>query len=514
MRSGREPRISPSARPPLVTPPRRRLGRQIHVHVQGDDGRRRLGHREVERDEERVVEAPVLRVQQIEPALDPLLDHGAGQALVNRKPILVGSERAGAFSAHVHGQGGHGIEEERLDVIAGDDGQRIGPERGQPRLDPGKGGVDAKDQVAIFRVGPRDELGRVRQRKGADQHQALPWAAALSTVCGMMRRAAITGRGDVPMRSSPTTESSMYASRGSRPVRETTSWTAPRAQSSVAASTVGPKPSTCTVSSISRIGRSSVRRFSSPIRARTVASHSTPAPPMMPSLIAAWGSAKKTSAPSTSTGRCTRQPARTSFWSKSPPYAPAYDGLYPSGGIVETVPRFGASGIGIRPPNHARPSLIGQESAIGSGKSVRRTPKSRRIAVLPSPWGVISSRSTTTASPGSAPFTRTGPAIGASGWPLQAGVNGVGTRRMSETSRSAPPTSSVNASPGVTVSAGGVAGVTSKRYQVRAAVMSSPSAPLRRRPCRPAPALPPASAAGSDAARPGCDIQSPRARRP
>src|SRR5262249_38182969 len=169
-----------------------------------------------------------------------LLDDGAGQGLVDLEPVLVRAERSGAFASDVDRQRRYGVEEERLDVIAGDDDEHVRPQRGQPCLDARAGSVDAEAQIAIFRVRPSDELRRGRQREGADQHQALPCAAALSTDCGMMRRAAITGRGDVPIRSSPMTESSMYASRGSMPVRATTSSTDPRAQSSAPASTLGP----------------------------------------------------------------------------------------------------------------------------------------------------------------------------------------------------------------------------------------------------------------------------------
>ena len=94
---------------------------------------------------------------------------------------------------------------------------------------------------------------------------------------------------------------------------------AARVASSVASSTSGPKPSTWTVSSTSTIGRATARPLWSVMRARTVDVHSTPVPVTMPSLIAACGSAKNTSAPGTMTGRWTRLPALTSFWSKSPP---------------------------------------------------------------------------------------------------------------------------------------------------------------------------------------------------
>src|SRR5262249_33654384 len=191
-----------------------------------------------ERHEERVVEAAILGVEEIEAALDPLLHDRSGQRLVNRKAIVVGAERPGALGADVDGQCRHGIEEEGLAVIAGDHGERVGPQRAELLPDAGEGGVNAKHEIAVFRLRSRDELRRVGQGEGPDDHQARPRPAAASTGRGMISRAAITGRGDVPIRSSPTTERSMYASRGSRPVRATTNSTAPRAQSSVAASIV------------------------------------------------------------------------------------------------------------------------------------------------------------------------------------------------------------------------------------------------------------------------------------
>jgi hypothetical protein len=101
-------------------------------------------------------------------------------------------------------------------------------------------------------------------------------------------------------------------------------------------------------------------------------------------------------------------------------------------------------------PNQARPSCTGEESAIGSGNSPRSTPKSRRIALLPTPNGISSIRSIATTSPGLAPRTTIGPAIGASGCPSQAGVNGVGTALMSSPVEGRR-TSAVNSSPEVTV---------------------------------------------------------------
>ncbi len=73
-------------------------------------------------------------------------------------------------------------------------------------------------------------LLRRRPHHEADQ----PAAASVSR--GMMRRAAITGRGEVPMRSSPTIERSMYASSGSMPAPCATTSMAARVASSVASS--------------------------------------------------------------------------------------------------------------------------------------------------------------------------------------------------------------------------------------------------------------------------------------
>src|SRR5256886_13535766 len=64
-------------------------------------------------------------------------------------------------------------------------------------------------------------------------------------------------------------------------------------------------------------------------------------------------------------------------------------------------------------------------------------------------------------------------AMGASGWPSHAGVNGVGTVLMSAMSENAPRTSRVNASPDATSKAGGVEGLTSNRYQRLSVVVRS-----------------------------------------
>ena len=89
---------------------------------------------------------------------------------------------------------------------------------------------------------------------------------------------------------------------------------------------------------------------------------------------------------------------------------------------------------------------------------------------MPDPNGVSSIKSIATTSPGSAPRTIIGPAMGARGCLSQAGVKGVGTARMSSTSSNAPRTSTVNSSPESTVIVGGVWVLTKKRYSVRLAL--------------------------------------------
>src|SRR2546427_214036 len=101
------------------------------------------------------------------------------------------------------------VEKKRLDVVARDHRDRVQPECLEPSLDPRERGVDAQHEIAILGLGPREELGRVGTRERPDQHPAQPPAAASITSRGMMRRAAMTGRGEVPIRSSPTIESSM-----------------------------------------------------------------------------------------------------------------------------------------------------------------------------------------------------------------------------------------------------------------------------------------------------------------
>src|SRR6516165_10099061 len=130
----------------------------------------------------------------------------------------------------------------------------------------------------------------------------------------------------------------------------------------------------------------------------------------------------------------------------------------------------------MRPPNQARPSRTSEDTATGSGNSRRSTPKSRKIALLPDPNGLSSIRSIATTSPGLAPRTTIGPVIGAKGCPSQAGVNGVGTARMSSTSSKAPRTSILNSSPESTVIVGGVRVLTEKRYSVGFGLIFRPEA--------------------------------------
>jgi hypothetical protein len=90
---------------------------------------------------------------------------------------------------------------------------------------------------------------------------------------------------------------------------------------------------------------------------------------------------------------------------------------------------------------------------------------------LPIPDGVSSIRSIATTSPGLAPRTTIGPAIGASGCPSQAGVNGVGTALMSSTSSKAPRTSAVNLLAGSDGHRRRRVGIDGEEYSVRFALM-------------------------------------------
>ena len=80
---------------------------------------------------------------------------------------------------------------------------------------------------------------------------------------------------------------------------------------------------------------------STPKRSRAVAAHSTPVPQAIPSEMIACGSPSANRAPGTKTGRYTRFPAATSFWSRSPPWKPAIPARPPAAGVVEKVPKFG-----------------------------------------------------------------------------------------------------------------------------------------------------------------------------
>ena len=142
--------------------------------MERDDGHARLGHREVERDVERVVERRVLCIEEVEAALDALLDDGSSQRLVDREPVAIAPERPRALRADVHPERRHGVEEERLDVVAGDDRDRVGPERLEPALHPGEGAVDAQDEIAVLGRRARQELGRMGARERADEHRVSP----------------------------------------------------------------------------------------------------------------------------------------------------------------------------------------------------------------------------------------------------------------------------------------------------------------------------------------------------
>jgi hypothetical protein len=133
----------------------------------------------------------------------------------------------------------------------------------------------------------------------------------------MMSRAAMTGRGDTDAELSDDGEEHVGLFRiHARAVSDHVDRGA--GNSSVASSTQAEAEHLDGAVHL-EIGRATARCLWRVMRARTVDVHSTPVPVTMPSLIAAWGSAKNTSAPGTMTGRWTRLPALTSFWSKSPP---------------------------------------------------------------------------------------------------------------------------------------------------------------------------------------------------
>ena len=127
----------------------------------------------MERDVECVVERRLLRVEEVEPALDPLLDDRAGERLVDGEPVTIAAEAPRALGARVDGECRNRVQEEGLDVIAGDDGDGVGSERLEPPLDAREGRVDPQHQLAILGVGSRQELRRVGTDKRADQHDAI-----------------------------------------------------------------------------------------------------------------------------------------------------------------------------------------------------------------------------------------------------------------------------------------------------------------------------------------------------
>ena len=150
------------------------LRRQIDVHVEGHDGHAPRRHGEVERHVEGVVEGEVLGVGEIESVLDALLEQGAGQRLVYVERVAVAVELPGDGGSDIDSEGGHGGEEESLDVVAADDADDVGPGRGEILLDLAVPRVDAEDQVAILGLGTDEKLGRVGQGgHGHDRHGAM-----------------------------------------------------------------------------------------------------------------------------------------------------------------------------------------------------------------------------------------------------------------------------------------------------------------------------------------------------
>jgi hypothetical protein len=126
----------------------------------------------VERDVERVVERRLLRVEEVEPALDPLLDDRAGERLVDGEPVAIAAEAPHALGAGVDGEGRNRVQEEGFDVIAGHHGDGVGSERLEPLLDAREGRVHPQHQLAVLGVGSRQELRRVGTDERADQHGA------------------------------------------------------------------------------------------------------------------------------------------------------------------------------------------------------------------------------------------------------------------------------------------------------------------------------------------------------
>src|SRR5882724_3888622 len=124
----------------------------------------------MERHVEGVVERGVLGVEEIEATLDALLDHRPRERLVDVEAVAVRAERARALAPHVDRERGHRVQEERLDVVARDDRDRVRPEVLEPLLDPAHRGVHPQHQVAVLGLRADQELRGVRDREGADEH--------------------------------------------------------------------------------------------------------------------------------------------------------------------------------------------------------------------------------------------------------------------------------------------------------------------------------------------------------
>jgi len=64
---------------------------------------------------------------------------------VDGQPVAVRPEGTRTLPPDIHRERRHGVQEERLDVIPGDDRDDVGPKRGQPLLHPRERGVNAQD---------------------------------------------------------------------------------------------------------------------------------------------------------------------------------------------------------------------------------------------------------------------------------------------------------------------------------------------------------------------------------
>ena len=154
---------------PGIAAGRGRLGRQIHVHVEGNDGHARLGHGEVQGHEEGVVEGEVLGIGQVEAALDPLLEDGPRERLVHVEGIAIAVELARDGGPDVDGESRNGREEEALDVIAGDHADDVGTRSLEELLDLAISGVNAEDHVPVLGLRPDEKLRGVRAGERGDQ---------------------------------------------------------------------------------------------------------------------------------------------------------------------------------------------------------------------------------------------------------------------------------------------------------------------------------------------------------